>query len=328
MVSKTTNNGWFKLGDNQVLEPGKFNSTLDDIDTALGAVVSGAQALTAINAADASLDITGLSAAQGGSVTVTGGTSTTTSNAGGAVTIAGGVGTTTSVGGLVSMTGGAGAGASAGGAATVAGGLGGATNATGGVATMTAGAGNGTGNGAAASVIGGASGGGSTGNGGDAKLTGGAAASTAGNGGNAIVTGGANTSTGMRGSAIARGKQFVRPQGAPTAKTSTAAITAAELATGIITTTGVTAPSVHQLPTGTLLLAEFPGLAAGDAFDFHLINTGTGASDDATITVNTDVTIVGSPTVGALTDATIISGSGHFRARYTGGVTFIVYRLA
>jgi hypothetical protein len=51
-------------------------------------------------------------------------------------------------------------------------------------------------------------------------------------------------------------------------------------------------------------------------------------SADATLTVNTDVTIVGNPTVGALTDATIISGSGTFRARYTGGVTFIVYRLA
>jgi len=117
-------------------------------------------------------------------------------------------------------------------------------------------------------------------------------------------------------------------QGAPAAKTVTAAITAAELAGGLITTTGATGPSVHQLPTGTLLLAEFPGAAAGMAFDFSVINTGTGASDDATITVNTDVTIVGSPTVGALTDATIVSGSGRFRARYTGGVTWIVYRIA
>ncbi len=117
-------------------------------------------------------------------------------------------------------------------------------------------------------------------------------------------------------------------QGAPTAKTVTSAITAAELLTGIITTTGATAPSIHQLPTGTLLAAQFPGIAVGDCFDFTIINTGTGASDDATITVNTDVTIVGNPTVGSLTDATIISGSGRFRARYTAANTFVVYRLS
>ena len=117
-------------------------------------------------------------------------------------------------------------------------------------------------------------------------------------------------------------------QGAPAAKTVTAAITAAELAGGLITTTGATAPSEHQLPTGTLLLAEFPGAVAGMAFDFTVINTGTGAGDDATITVNTDVTIVGNPTIGALTDVTILSGSGRFRARYTTGVTWVVYRIA
>jgi len=117
-------------------------------------------------------------------------------------------------------------------------------------------------------------------------------------------------------------------QAAPAAKTATAAITAAELAGKLITTTGVTAPSVHQLPTGTLLEAEFPGIAVGDSFDFTLINTGTGAADDATITVNTDVTIVGNPTVGALTDATILSGSGTFRARKSAANAFVVYRIA
>lgn len=119
-------------------------------------------------------------------------------------------------------------------------------------------------------------------------------------------------------------------QGTPTAKTVTAAISAAELLTGIITTTGATGPSVHQLPTGTLLLAALGGserIAAGDSFEFVLINTGTGASADATITVNTDVTIVGNPTAGSLTDTTIIQGVGRFRVRYTGGVTFIVYRV-
>lgn len=124
-----------------------------------------------------------------------------------------------------------------------------------------------------------------------------------------------------------RGKS-IGVQGVPAAKTVTAAISAAELVAGLITTTGVTGPSVHQLPTGTLIDAEIPGIATGDYFDFTLINTGVGASDDATITVNTDVTIVGNPTVGALTDATIISGSGTFRARRSAANAYVVYRLS
>lgn len=238
----------------------------------------GDATMTGIVGFDASLGITGLAAAQGGAVALTGGASSTSANAGGAVTLAGGAPGATGVGGAVTLTGAAG----------------GATSGAGGAVTATAGAGT-------------------AGNG---------------NGGAVILTAGAQHGSGMQGSTFQRGKQNLVPQGAPTAKTVTAAITAAELATGIITTTGATGPSVHQLPTGTLLLAEFPGAAAGDAFDFSVINTGTGASDDATITVNTDVTIVGNATIGSLTDATIISGSGRFRARYTGGVTWIVYRLS
>lgn len=131
----------------------------------------------------------------------------------------------------------------------------------------------------------------------------------------------------VSGTAFHRGKSTLA-QAAPAAKTVTAGITAAELVAGLITTTGATAPSIHQLPTGTEIDAALTGVATGDSFDFYLINTGTGASDDATITVNTDVTIVGNPTVGALTDATIISGSGHFRARRSAANTYVVYRLS
>jgi hypothetical protein len=118
------------------------------------------------------------------------------------------------------------------------------------------------------------------------------------------------------------------PQAAPAAETVTAAITAAELVGGLITTTGVTAPSVHQLPTGALIDDELPGIAVDEGFYFSIINTGTGAGDDATITVNTGVTIVGNPTVGSLTDATIISGAGRFFARRTAADTYVVYRVS
>ncbi len=144
------------------------------------------------------------------------------------------------------------------------------------------------------------------------------------NGAGVLATAGTVTAGG---NLFARGR-VVRAQAVPAAKTVTAAISAAELVAGLITTTGATGPSVHQLPTGTLIDAEIPGIATGDSFDFTIINTGTGASDDATITVNTDVTIVGNPTVGSLTDTTIISGSGTFRARRSAANTYVVYRIA
>lgn len=352
-MSKTSNFSFVKLDDgSKVIEPGDYNTMLDTLDSQVGSP-------TAVVAAYL---LTGLAAAQGGSLARTGGTSSTTGNAGGAVTDTGGTPGATGVGGAVGQTGGAGgstsgvggaanniggagtAGNSAGGVATNAGGAG-QGSAAGGVANNTGGVGGATGNGGKASNvggaggatsgvggiaenIGGASGVGTTGTGGAAKTVGGASLASNGNGGDAWLVGGALAGTGKEGVAVTRGVVTSHKQVAPTAKTVTAAITAAELVTGIITTTGATAPSIHQLPTGTLLLAEVPNFIAGDSFDFSVINTGTGASDDATITVNTDVTIVGNPTAGALTDATIISGSARFRARYTGGVTWIVYRLA
>lgn len=185
---------------------------------------------TNLAAQTAAMAVTGLAAAQGGAISVTGGTSSTSANAGGAITVVGGAPGATGVGGAVSATGGAavsgaggqasvvggaggtggaggaavftgggGAGAGLGGAFTATGGLGGATNAVGGAASVTGGAGNGTGNGAVGSVVGGASGGGATGNGGLAKIVGGAAASTAGTGGAVQVTGGLGTTTGAGG---------------------------------------------------------------------------------------------------------------------------------
>lgn len=270
-------------------------TTVGDFKSASTALITA----DAIVGGDASLGITG-EAAQ------------TATGAGGAVAIAGGVGGATSgAGGAVSATGGA---ATAG-------------NSAGGAASITGGAGHGTAAGGAASVVGGASGAGATGNGGAASVTGGAAASTDGNGGDVVLTGGALAGTGLAGAVYNRGT-VLKTQGAPAAKTVTAGITAAQLVGGLITTTGVTAPSIHQLPTGSEIDAVLPGIATGDSFDFSIINTGTGASDDATITVNTDVTIVGNPTIGALTDDTIISGSGLFRARRTGAHTYVVYRLA
>lgn len=99
-----------------------------------------------ISAADATFTITGLAAAQGGSVTAVGGTSSTAGNAGGATVMRGGVPGATGVGGAATLIGGAGGSTSGkGGAANVTGGAGTAGNASGGSIVVTPGAKNGSG---------------------------------------------------------------------------------------------------------------------------------------------------------------------------------------
>ena len=104
------------------------------------AAIAGSMTADDITGSDATLNIGGLQAAQGGTVPIQGGTSTTSANAGGAVSLAGGTPGATGVGG----------------AAAVAGGIGGSTSGTGGAATVAGGAGTaGNANGGAASVRGG-----------------------------------------------------------------------------------------------------------------------------------------------------------------------------
>jgi hypothetical protein len=118
-----------------------------------------------------------------------------------------------------------------------------------------------------------------------------------------------------------------KPQGAPAAKTVSATLTAAELLSGIITVTqGAGAPSAQQAPTGTAIQAALPSdFAAGDSFDISIINLG-GASEVASLTVNTDVTIVGNAAIPV--PATGVQSSGMFRFRKTADHVFVAYRIA
>ena len=129
--------------------------------------------------------IIGLPAAQGGTVAITGGTSSTSGNAGGVVAITGGTPGATGVGGAI----------------TLAGGAGGASGAVGGAITISAGASTTTNNGATSILEGGASGSGATGNGGIGRVRGGNAASTNGTGGIGWLNGGTGTGTGAGGAA-------------------------------------------------------------------------------------------------------------------------------
>ncbi len=106
-------------------------------------------------------------------------------------------------------------------------------------------------------------------------------------------------------------------QATPTAKTAAATLTAAELATGIITYTG--AAVALTVPLGADLDVAFPSMKNDSCFDFVIINTG--ATNAATVTANTGCTLVGVAAVAAVTSAT-------WRVRKTADATYVFYRVA
>ena len=117
-------------------------------------------------------------------------------------------------------------------------------------------------------------------------------------------------------------------QGAQTAKTTSATLTAAEISAGIITVNqGAGAVSALQLPLATSMDTGFPQLDAGDAFDFSLINISTVAAEDASITTNTGWTLVGNMDV-ASNAAAADKSAGRFRARKTATAAWTLYRLS
>ena len=104
---------------------------------------------------------------------------------------------------------------------------------------------------------------------------------------------------------------------APTSISSVTTLTAAQLQTDIINTTGTS--YTVTVPTGTAIDTAFSAVPTTNiGFDFHIVNT---ASGTITMAVNTGVT-----SVGTLTVATGVSA--HFRLRRTAANTYIMYRLS
>jgi hypothetical protein len=179
-----------------------------------------------------------------------------------------------------------------------------------------------TGAGSDASVIGGA-GGATSGNGGAAKLTGGAGTAGNASGGSVVLAGGAPNGSGNAGGIRLEGV-VIQKQPAPAAKTVSTTLTAAELLSGIITVTNSSA-SALQVPTGTALQNALPAdMAVDDSFDVSFINLGS-ATGIATLTVNTDITIVGNAAVPVPTAGT--ESSAIFRFRKTADHVFVAYRI-
>ena len=293
--------------------------------------------------ADATGIIQGLAAAQGGSSTLKGGTSSTAGNAGGAVLLTGGQPGATGVGGAATVAAGAGGATSgAGGVASITGGAGTASNSAGGVSKTVGGAGSGSSAGGAAQLTGGLAG--ATGIGGAAVIAGGAGGATSGKGGAATIAGGAGTTnadggsilltpgalagTGMAGGIFARSNKRFMSMPTPATATDTASLTDAQMISGVLVATP-TAAAAYTVRTGTQLLAALPtDIAADDAFDLVIINIG-GTGDDITLTAATDITIVGDAVVRPSADsATEQAGQGTFRFRYTGTTVFVAYRIS
>ena len=277
--------------------------------------------------ADATGIIQGLAAAQGGSSTLKGGTSSTAGNAGGAALLTGGTPGATGVGGAATVAAGAGGATSGnGGVASLTGGAGTNGNSTGGIGKTVGGAGQGTGAGGAAQLTGGASGAGATGNGGNSSVTGGAAASTNGNGGSVVLTAGAKAGTGVDGVVYAR--HALSRKITVTAMTTTATVTVAAIIGGQITANqGAAGAATYTLPTGTVLAAALPSdFGVGDSLEFSITNISTNAAEDVTVAGDTGMTAKGSLIVAANSGVTELSFAT-FRIVNTGANTFDFYRI-
>jgi hypothetical protein len=108
-------------------------------------------------------------------------------------------------------------------------------------------------------------------------------------------------------------------QPTPTTITGAATLTIAQLQTNVIKYTGgaasLTLPTAANIDAGAS-----PTIATNQAFDFFVVNAGSGT---ATIATNTGLTLVGLMTV-----STANPSAGHFRCQKTGAGAYTVYRVA
>lgn len=117
-------------------------------------------------------------------------------------------------------------------------------------------------------------------------------------------------------------------QAAPTALTTSALLTAAQLLNGLFTANqGAAGAAAYQLPLAASMNTTFPTILVNQAFDFSLINISTVAAEAASITTNTGWTLVGDMDVQANNTATTKS-AGRFRARKVTATTWSLYRLS
>ncbi len=112
-------------------------------------------------------------------------------------------------------------------------------------------------------------------------------------------------------------------QGAPATATTTATLTAAQLATGIILGSPSTSAASYTLPTVALWEALVGNAHNNSSYDFSICNVDGSSSGVITLVVGTGWTLVGLVTLAATAGT-----AGMWRARKTGDGAWTAYRLA
>lgn len=110
---------------------------------------------------------------------------------------------------------------------------------------------------------------------------------------------------------------------------STAAATAAQVATGYITSTSA-APTTITLPTGTLLGAAL-GATKGDVFDLIVDNTAGASTVTIAVAVNgilSDAAATTAASFGQLTVASGVTGIGRFTLMFSSATAYVFTRTA
>ena len=132
----------------------------------------------------------------------------------------------------------------------------------------------------------------------------------------------------VAGDSLHRGTLY-QAQGAPTAETGAATITAADLESRIITITQSTGSDVAlTVDTGTAMDTALTNAAIGDSFDWYVINLSAALADTATVTTASGHTLVGEMTVESAHADSEFQSSAHFTSRKTAANTWITYRLS
>ena len=135
----------------------------------------------------------------------------------------------------------------------------------------------------------------------------------------------------FRGAGAAGRGGAILPQGAQaTTDDGTTALSAANIATGIIQCTPA-ADRSKATDTAANIIAACGLAADNDSFDFSVINLATDGTSHITITFGaTGITGVGCAVVSAqdLAEDAFTSGVGRFRVRRTGAATVTIFRIA
>lgn len=117
-------------------------------------------------------------------------------------------------------------------------------------------------------------------------------------------------------------------QKTPTAKTTSATLTALELWQGALTVNqGGAGASALQLPLATDMDAQFSDAIAADGFDISVTNISTVDAEDASLTTNTGWTLVGNMAVLA-NSADTVPSAGMFRLYKTAAGAWTCLRRA